>query len=133
MFSHVTVGTNDMKSAVDFYNALLLPLGLRQRQVTPDGGPASACWVKPQSALPRFYVYSPFNGKPATNGNGSMVAFLAESEEMVDLAYQAGIDAGGLDGGKPGHRVHYGEGYYGSYLYDLDGNKVHVVYRGDVV
>jgi catechol 2,3-dioxygenase-like lactoylglutathione lyase family enzyme len=99
MFSHITVGTRDLQRAAAFYDAVLLPIGLVRRQVTPDGGPESACWVSPDRPLPRFYVYMPFNRQPASVGNGSMVAFLAPSEASVDLAYLAGLSAGGTDEG----------------------------------
>ena len=132
MFSHVTVGTNDLAAASAFYDALLIPLGLRRRHVTPDGGPPSACWVSPKSVLPRFYVYVPFDRAVASVGNGSMVAFLAPTVEAVNASYLAGIEAGGRDEGPPGERARYGVGYYGAYLRDPDGNKVHVVHRGDL-
>ena len=132
MFSHVTVGTTNLQAAIAFYDAILLPLGLVQRQVTPDGGPKAACWVSPNHSLPRFYVYMPFNRQPATAGNGSMTAFLASSRAAVDRSYSAGINAGGRDDGAPGERAQYGAGYYGAYIRDLDGNKIHIVYRGDL-
>ena len=132
MFSHVTVGTNDLERAIAFYDAVLTRLGLQQRPVIPDGGPTSACWVAPGAALPRFYVYSPFDRRPATTGNGDMVAFLAPSPDAVDAAYDAGMSRGGVDEGIPGLRSHYGVGYYGAYLRDPDGNKIHLVHRGDL-
>lgn len=133
MFSHVTVGTTDLQAAADFYDAVLLPLGLMRRQVTPDGGPEAACWVSPNHLLPRFYVYMPFNRQGATAGNGSMTAFLAPSKAAVDHSYSAGINAGGRDDGAPGERTRYGVGYYGAYIRDPDGNKIHIVYRGDLL
>lgn len=133
MFSHVTVGCRDLERAARFYDAVLLPLGLKQRTVTPDGGPAAACWVHPDEVLPRFYVYIPYDGNIAKAGNGSMVAFLAQTQDAVDAAYEAGIAAGGSNEGEPGLRPRYGTGYYGAYLRDPDGNKVHVVFRGDVL
>lgn len=132
MFSHITVGCTNLDSAAAFYDAVLTPLGLCRRVVIPDGGPAAACWVNPELPLPRFYVYQPYNRQPASVGNGSMVAFLARSPEDVEAAYKAGIDQGGADEGKPGPRDNYGAGYYGAYLRDLDGNKIHLVYRGDI-
>jgi len=132
MFSHVTVGSNDLDAACAFYDALLLPLGLKRRAVTPDGGPPSACWVKDTGTLPRFYVYGPYDREPASVGNGSMLAFLASSAQDVDIAYGAALRAGGRDEGPPGLRTHYGDGYYGAYLRDPDGNKVHIVHRGDL-
>ncbi|NOV17670.1 VOC family protein [Ensifer adhaerens] len=133
MFSHVTVGCSDLDRAALFYDAVLAPLGLVRRTVTPDGGPAAACWIAPGQALPRFYVYEPFDRKPASVGNGSMVAFLAPTPAAVDRAHAAGLAAGGTDEGVPGPRPHYGDGYYGAYLRDPDGNKVHVVCRDDLL
>lgn len=133
MFSHVTVGTNDLAVASAFYDAVLAPIGIRRRQVIPDGGPPSACWVSSKSTLPRFYVYVPFDRALASVGNGSMVAFLAPTAEAVNASYLAGIEAGGQDDGPPGERGHYAVGYYGAYLRDPDGNKVHVVHRGDLL
>ena len=132
MFSHVTVGTGDLARAAAFYDSVLKPLGLRRRAVVPDGGPEAACWVGAQGGLPRFYVYMPFDGRPASVGNGSMLAFLAPDSATVDLAYAAGLRAGGTDEGAPGERSHYGVGYYGAYLRDPDGNKLHLVHRGDL-
>ncbi len=133
MFSHITVGTQNLERAGRFYDAVLFPLGLKRRVITPDGGPAALCWVTAQSPLPRFYVYSPFNGEAATAGNGGMVAFLAPSEEAVNEAYTGGMACGGADEGRPGLRPHYGDGYFGAYLRDPDGNKLHIVYRGDLL
>lgn len=132
MFSHVTVGTRDLERAGRFYDALLAPLGLRQRVVTPDDGPLALCWVSGDAPLPRFYVYGPRDGLPATVGNGSMAAFLAPTTEAVKESWASWLANGGTDEGAPGARPHYGEGYFGAYLRDLDGNKVHIVYRGDL-
>ena len=132
MFSHVTVGCDDLDAAARFYDAVLLPLGLQRRHVTPDGGPQALCWHFPGQPLPRFYVYRPFDGRSASAGNGAMVAFLTPSPKSVALAYAAGIAAGGTDEGQPGQRPHYGSGYYGAYLRDPAGNKLHLVHRGDV-
>ena len=112
MFSHITMGTRSLILAAEFYDALLIPLA--------------------NEALPRFYVYMPFNREPASIGNGSMVAFLAPTRDAVDVSFRAGIKAGGSDEGHPGERSNCGAGYYGAYLRDPDGNKVHVVYRGDL-
>lgn len=131
MFSHITVGTNNLSRSAAFYDALLLPLGMRRRHEKPDGGPDAACYGLPGQMLPIFYVHETFNRLPATAGNGSMVAFLASSVALVDVAYTAGLNAGGTDEGAPGERPHYGKGYYGAYLRDPDGNKVHIVFRGD--
>jgi catechol 2,3-dioxygenase-like lactoylglutathione lyase family enzyme len=132
MFSHITVGSNDLDRAGAFYDAVLLPLGLRRRAVVPDGGPPALCWILAEGKLPRFFVFTPFDGQKAAAGNGSMVAFLAPSPAAVDAAFAAGMTAGGTSEGAPGPRPQYGDGYYGAYLRDPDGNKLHIVHRGDL-
>jgi catechol 2,3-dioxygenase-like lactoylglutathione lyase family enzyme len=133
MFSHITVGSSNILRSSKFYDAVLTPLGLVRRLVTPDGGPAAACWLVPGQLLPRFYVYMPFDRNAASVGNGGMIAFLAASHSAVDTGYTAGLSAGGTDEGPPGPRERYGDGYYGAYLRDPDGNKVHLACRGDIL
>jgi catechol 2,3-dioxygenase-like lactoylglutathione lyase family enzyme len=132
MFSHATVGCTDLKRAAAFYDAILAPIGLVRRPVTPDGGPPAACWIVPDQPLPRFYIYLPFDVNVASAGNGSMVAFAAPSPTAVDTAHKMGLASGGTDDGAPGPRARYGAGYYAAYLRDPDGNKVQVAYRGDI-
>ena len=132
MFSHITVGTSDLAKSTFFYDAMLAQLGFIKRSVTPDGGPLSSCWINPNSPLPRFYVYEPLDGAAMSAGNGSMTAFIAPSEEAVRKAFTAAIKKGGTSVGDPGPRPKYGKGYYGAYLLDPDGNKIHIVYRGDI-
>jgi catechol 2,3-dioxygenase-like lactoylglutathione lyase family enzyme len=132
MFSHVTLGATDLKRSGAFYDALLAPIGLVRRPVVQDGGPDALCWVEPSRTLPMFYVYLPYDGAQASVGNGTMVAFLAPTERAVDEAYVAGLATGGSNEGPPGPRDHYGNGYYGAYLRDPDGNKIHIAYRGDL-
>ncbi|WP_419907570.1 VOC family protein [Hoeflea sp.] len=129
MFSHVNVGCSDLDRASAFYDAVLSCIGLVRRDVEPDGGPPIACWVQPGTSLPRFFVCLPFNEQPASAGNGSMVAFKAMSREAIDNAHAAGLKAGGSCEGAPGLRTHYAADYYGAYLRDPDGNKIHLVHR----
>jgi catechol 2,3-dioxygenase-like lactoylglutathione lyase family enzyme len=75
-----------------------------------------------------IYVCPPFDGKPATAGNGSMLAFKAGSKEEVDVAHAAGLANGGTDEGKPGFRPPEKQTWYGAYLRDPAGNKIAVYY-----
>lgn len=132
MFSHITVGTTDLEKAETFYDALLLPLGIVKRDVVPDGGPQALCWLSPGTPLLRFYVYQPFDGDPASAGNGTMIAFNAPSSAAIDTAFNAALANGGTSEGEPGPRPHYSPGYYGAYLRDPDGNKIHITHRSDL-
>jgi catechol 2,3-dioxygenase-like lactoylglutathione lyase family enzyme len=127
MFSHVTIGTHDLTRAIAFYDAVLGPLGIER---VPSKYPNWAAWQRPGEA-PKFWVGRPYNGLPASLGNGCMTAFTAPSRAAVDAAYAAAIAAGGLDEGPPGIRASYAPDYYGAYVRDLDGNKLHFIRRGE--
>lgn len=132
MLSHVMVGVSDRGRAAAFYDALLRPLGLVRRPLLGDKPPAAVAWQMPGQETPMFSAGTPFDGGAPSPGNGAMVAFMAPSQAAVDAAHAAGLAAGGTDEGAPGLRPQYGAGYYGAYLRDPDGNKVHVVHRGDL-
>ena len=67
-----------------------------------------------------FGVLGPYDKKPATVGNGSMVA-LNFGRAEVDAFHAKALSLGGTDEGAPGER---GPGFYFSYFRDLDGNKL---------
>jgi catechol 2,3-dioxygenase-like lactoylglutathione lyase family enzyme len=127
MFSHVTIGTRDLARAQAFYDAVLAPLGILRVQ---GNFPGWASWQRPGEGG-KLWVGKPQDGQPPARGNGWMVAFAAPSRAAVDAAYAAALAAGGADEGAPGLRPHYAADYYGAYVRDPDGNKLHFVRRGD--
>jgi catechol 2,3-dioxygenase-like lactoylglutathione lyase family enzyme len=127
MFSHVMIGTHDLERAKAFYDAVLAPLGIAR---VPSQYGKWAAWQRAGEA-DKFWVGLPYNGLPASWGNGGMVAFVAPSRAAVDAAYAAALAAGALDEGAPGLRTTYAPDYYGAYVRDRDGNKIHFVRRGD--
>ncbi len=123
MLAGVCVGTNDLTAAGAFYDEVLATVGF-ERLVTVErelgyGAPGGETV---------FWVLMPFNGQPATFGNGTQVMFCLPDEAGVRAFYDAAIRLGGADEGGPGPRT-YSEGYYGAYCRDLDGNKLHVFRR----
>jgi predicted lactoylglutathione lyase len=72
---------------------------------------------------PAVSVCLPYDGKPATVGNGNMVALTVDSSDKVDSVYAKAIELGGTDEGPPGMRM---DGFYAAYFRDLDGNKLNV-------
>jgi hypothetical protein len=53
-----------------------------------------------------------------------MVAFLAESREVVSRAYEVALANGATSEGEPGLRPEYHANYFGAYFRDTEGNKV---------
>lgn len=118
MIGYVTLGASDLSRAIEFYDALLGELGAVRAFTTkrmvawrgPDGG-----------AL--LSVVLPYDGQPASVGNGVMVALAVASQDDVDRIYKRAMELGGADEGPPGKR---GVSFYGAYFRDLDGNKLNV-------
>jgi len=122
MFSHVTIGTNDVAKAKGFYDKLLGPLGLVRHADYPE-----AFGYGPAGGRPQIWIVRPLDKNTATAGNGITVGLEAANRAAVDAAHKAGLGAGGKDEGAPGIRAHYHPNYYGAYLRDPDGNKVCIV------
>lgn len=121
MFSHITVGTNDLPRAIAFYSKLLEPLGIVLK--AHRHAPERAIFAHPESDVV-FCVYEPIDGQAASAGNGSLVAFEARTRHQVDSFHAHAMQLGGVDEGPPGLRLHYSPTYYGAYVRDLDGNKL---------
>jgi catechol 2,3-dioxygenase-like lactoylglutathione lyase family enzyme len=120
MISYVSVGTGDLEKAKVFYSAFLPELGYGLKE-GPEGL-SFALAGRPE--MPEFYVKPPFNGEPASAGNGAMVAFEAQNQEQVRGLHAAAVAAGGTDEGAPGFRASYGPHFYVGYLRDPQGNKI---------
>ncbi len=116
MIGYTSVGTNDLDKAVHFYSELLALLGAKPFFKTDRGIGWGVSADKPM-----FSVLKPFDGQAATAGNGTMVAFAAANPEEVQALHAKALALGGTDEGAPGPR---GNGFYGAYFRDLDGNKL---------
>jgi len=122
MVGYVSVGTKDLARAAAFYDALLGTLGAKRLLALEtfilwgtsfDQGGLAACL--------------PYDKKPATVGNGVMVALRVDSKAAVDALYRKALELGGTDEGPPGPR---GDGFYAGYFRDLDGNKLNAFFLG---
>lgn len=117
IISHISIGTNNFDRAVTFYDKVLSTLGSKQLMSHPGA-------VAYGKEYPEFWVQTPYNGEPATVGNGSHIGFVASTKEAVHAFHEAALSEGGTDDGAPGPRPDYGDAYYGCFIRDLDGNKI---------
>ena len=122
MIGYVTLGTKDLKRAAAFYDALLKEIGAKRFW---DSDTFIAWGVGRDK--PSLGVIKPFDGKPATVGNGTMVALVVNGKDKVDLLHKRALSLGAKDEGAPGPR---GDGFYAGYFRDLDGNKLNCFYMG---
>ncbi len=121
MIGYVTLGSSDLPRAFAFYDALLGELGATRSWESDTG----VAWGVKRG--PSLAVMKPFNGEPASAGNGVMVALAMKNKEDVDRLYAKAISLGAKDEGAAGPR---GEGFYAGYFRDLDGNKLCAFFMG---
>ncbi len=122
MIGYVTLGTNNREAGARFYDAICGELGvgrmMENEQFIAWGLPGGGAGIG---------LTTPFDGQPATVGNGVMVALEAADQAQVDRIHAIALAHGGSDEGAPGPR---GEGFYAAYFRDPDGNKLNAFVMG---
>jgi catechol 2,3-dioxygenase-like lactoylglutathione lyase family enzyme len=116
MIGYVTLGTNDLARAAKFYDAIAGELGVG-RMMEFDNFIA---WGVPGGGA-GVGLTKPFDGNPASVGNGVMVALEAKDEAQVARLHALALTHGGTCEGPPGPR---GDTFYAAYFRDPDGNKL---------
>ena len=111
--NYFVLGTNDKARAIAFYDALFADHPVKQ--LHNEG--RMTLWAGEGFM---FAIAEPFDGNPATVGNGSMLGLQLDTQADVDRLHQLALDLGGSDEGTPQIR----SGYYSAYIRDLDGNKI---------
>jgi len=122
MLLYVTVGTNNLERALEFYDPVLAALGYARRVLKED----EIGYAAQSDERCRFWVLYPYDKQEATFGNGAMTTFLAPDRASVRAFHAAALLYGGEDEGKPGLRPYHAH-FYGAYVRDPDGNKLSAV------
>lgn len=123
MFDHIGIFVTDPEISIPFYEACLMPLGIKVAQKQPEFG---AVILSKESAYPFLWI-----GPATGNYYGTELsenkhrpihlAFQAPSIQSVKDFYQIGLEKGGRDNGAP---EDCGGGYFAAYLLDPDGNNI---------
>jgi len=121
MIGYVTVGTNDMARAATFYDGLLAEFGAKRGWESDR----YLAWNFTNGQM--FLIIKPYDGQPATIGNGVMISLAATTNAQVDAVYARAVALGAKDEGAAGPR---GDSFYAGYFRDLDGNKLAVFHAG---
>jgi catechol 2,3-dioxygenase-like lactoylglutathione lyase family enzyme len=116
MIGYTIFGANDLDRALAFYDQLMAAIG-GKRTLEFD-----SLVYYGFGKGPMFAVGKPYDKQPATHGNGTMIALNVRTTENVHAIHELALKLGGSDEGAPGPRV--GNGFYGAYFRDLDGNKI---------
>lgn len=134
MFAYVCLGTDDLPRATRFYDAVLGTLGLVRCDTAGEPGwEGWAGWGLYEPGGGRelaLWLCRPFDGRPASAGNGTMLALRATGWAQVDAFHAAALAHGGTSEGAPGLRPQYDADFYAAYVRDPDGHKLAAVCRG---
>ncbi len=117
MLDHVSLHVSDYEKSKLFFSALLAPLEYTLITDFPEWKAAGFgvagkpdFWIAEKELNPDHHI-----------------AFQANSRELVDAFFRAGLAAGGKDNGAPGLRPQYHANYYGAFIIDPDGNNIEAV------
>lgn len=116
MIGYATIGTKDLPRAEKFYSELLSLVGGKQVM-----GLDRIKFYGTEAGGAMLAVCTPADEGEQSTGNGQMVAIPGGSPEGAEKLYNRAIELGATDGGTPGQRLPF---FYGSYVFDPDGNKL---------
>jgi catechol 2,3-dioxygenase-like lactoylglutathione lyase family enzyme len=124
MFTHMTVGANDIEASRKFYDAVLGALGV------PEGTPDARGRIWWRTPRGNFAITRPIDGEPACHANGGTIGFGARDPQTVEAFHAAGLAHGGAAiEDPPGPRQGDFGALYLAYLRDPSGNKICALHR----
>ena len=97
MIGYVTVGSNDLEKARNFYDNLMPTIGASRIMEFGDNFTMYGTGV----GKPGFAVCKPHDGQAATAGNGNMASIACDSRDKVDALHAKAMALGGTCEGPP--------------------------------
>ncbi len=129
LLDHVSISVLKLSDCTDFYDAIMQALGCEKVYQTES---LLGYGVRCQADDINHSCLAVYESETANTDDKRHWCFKADSREMVDRFYEAGISNGGTCNEAPGIRCNYHQNYYGAFLYDPAGNRVEAVYHGGV-
>src|ERR1041384_1339385 len=118
MFAYICLGSADLARSATFYDATLGVLGYRRCDTSAESETSWSGWIgwglyeQGGAVQDALWVCKPYNGGPASAGNGSMVALWARSWAQVEAFHTAALAHGGTSEGAPGLRLPHNPGFF---------------------
>jgi predicted enzyme related to lactoylglutathione lyase len=111
--NYFVFGTNNLQAAINFYDEIFAGSGVSK--IHSEG--RMTIWAGDGFM---FGVAEPYDGKAATNGNGTMLGLNLGSASEIERLHKKVLELGGTDEGEPKIRM----GRFSAYARDLDNNKI---------
>jgi len=122
---HVSIPVADFDRAATFYDRVLATLDLVRGKQRADAIGYGVDTVAP----PIFWIHARADQGAASAGLGLHISFRAKDRAQVHAFHETALALGARDAGAPGVRPHYTAGFYGGFVFDLDGFKIEAVVR----
>ena len=124
IIDHLSIGVPSISEGTAFYSAIMKTLGNNLLVATES---FAAYGIE----SPQFLLMTPYDGKSPSSGNGTHIAFIANSKDKVSDFHSVACANGGVCEGQPGTRPGYPkEGVYAAFVRDPFGNKLEVIFNG---
>jgi catechol 2,3-dioxygenase-like lactoylglutathione lyase family enzyme len=127
MLDHIFLTVSDTDRSVAFYERVLPILGVTNR-LDYDGkhGPAGHPDLKGFGAMGRMSFWL----RQGVASPGAVhIGFIADSEDMVNAAFDEALAADATELHAPGPQLHYDPRYYAAQVKDPDGYSLEFVYK----
>jgi catechol 2,3-dioxygenase-like lactoylglutathione lyase family enzyme len=134
VIDHVYISVTDIDRSLTFYLEALNPLGWRAfgtydaasgPENVPDlFGLGDAAYVSGTGIGSSIWLRRRQPGE-----TGLYLGIVCDTNEAVDAAHAAAINAGGADEGRPADRTYFAPGYYAANAADFDGNRLEFVHK----
>lgn len=124
VLDHISLGVPDIAEARAFYDQALATLGLRCLA-------ANDVFAAYGEEAVIFLLMLPSDGREATRGNGTHIAFRAPTTAAVDEFHLTATSVGGTCSGAPGPRPDYpANDVYAAFVIDPFGHKLEAIHNG---
>lgn len=117
MIDHVTIKVSDLGKSKSFYEEAFKPLGYKL-----SFGNEETFWAFDVGSGCLFEIEQDDSKKSICHP--VHVAFRVPNRVLVHKFYEAAMDLGAKDNGKPGPRPEYTENYYACFILDPDGHNI---------
>ena len=97
MIGYVTVGSNELEKARNFYDNLMPTIGAARIMEFGDNFTMYGTGM----GKPGFAICKPYDGNAATAGNGNMASIACDSRAKVDALHAKALELGGKCEGPP--------------------------------
>ncbi|MEM1260967.1 MAG: VOC family protein [Pseudomonadota bacterium] len=128
MFSHVLIGSSDIRRSETFYNTVLGVLGAKPARENMNATGQLRLFYRHAGSI--FGISEPINGEASSVANGSTIGFACNSAEQVKEFHDVAVANGATSIEQPpGLRQDAVGEMHLCYFRDPDGHKICGMYR----